>query len=79
MSQNDNKQFIDCPKCGEKIEITQALMVNIERDVKRKLQENYDTKWKLREEKLREETERVATENNNHFIFPDKFTEFFRK
>ncbi|HKJ80782.1 MAG TPA: hypothetical protein VJ954_02060, partial [Ignavibacteriaceae bacterium] len=62
MNPKENEQFITCTNCGEKIQLTQALMTTIEADLKKKYQEEYEAKIKAREKKVRDDTEKVVIE-----------------
>jgi hypothetical protein len=62
MNSKANEQFVTCPNCQEKIPLTQALTSHIETDLKKQLQEEYDNKIKLREKKVKEDTEKVIAE-----------------
>ncbi|MCL5028283.1 MAG: DUF2130 domain-containing protein [Bacteroidetes bacterium] len=62
MESNESEQIITCPNCGEKIPLTKALMGHIEADLKKQFQAEYDTKIKVREKKIKEETEKSVTE-----------------
>ena len=62
MNPKENEQFINCPECGKKIQLTQALMSHIEADLKKQFQDEYDKKIKAREKKVKADTERAITE-----------------
>lgn len=62
MQPNESEQIITCPNCGEKIQLTKALMSHIEADLKKQFQEEYDTKIRLREKKIKEDTEKSVAE-----------------
>ena len=62
MNSNESEQIITCPNCGEIIPLTKALMSHIETDLKKQFQEEYDNKLKLREKKIKEDTEKSISE-----------------
>lgn len=62
MNSKTNEQYIPCPNCGENIQLTQALMGHIEADLKKQFQEEYANKIKLRENKVKEDTEKLISE-----------------
>src|SRR4030067_1180010 len=62
MNSKENEQFITCPGCGKKIQLTQALMSHIEAGLKTKYQEEYDNKIQAREKKVKDDTEKIITE-----------------
>ena len=62
MNEQFNSQYIDCPKCGERFQLTQALTSHIEANLKLKYQEEYDNKIKTLEKKIIDKTEKEVTE-----------------
>ena len=70
MNEQFNSQYIDCPKCGERIQLTQILTDKIESEIKHKLELNYQEKYKIDEEKIRkgvlsETEEKYSIDLNN--------------
>ena len=55
MNEQFNSQYIDCPKCGERIQLTQILTDKIESEITQKLELNYQEKYKIAEEKIRKD------------------------
>ena len=62
MKVKENGQFITCPECGKDIQLTQALMINIETDLKKKYQYDYEQKLKDREKKVKDDTTKAVAE-----------------
>jgi len=62
MNSKENEQIITCPNCGERIQLTHALMSHIEVNLKKQFQDEYDKKIKAREKKVKDDTEKAVTE-----------------